>query len=79
MILFSAGSGITPVLSLLKTALATTSRPVRLLYANRDHDAVIFRSEIDALADRPRRVASRARPTTSTSTRDSSDPTTSGR
>jgi len=36
VVLFSAGSGITPVLSLLKTALATTSRPVRLLYANRD-------------------------------------------
>jgi ferredoxin-NADP reductase len=49
VVLFSAGSGITPVLSLLKTALATTSRPVRLLYANRDHDAVIFRSELDAL------------------------------
>ena len=29
-------------ISLLKTALATTSRPVRLLYANRDRDAVIF-------------------------------------
>jgi ferredoxin-NADP reductase len=49
VVLFSAGSGITPVLSLLKTALATTSRPVRLLYANRDFDAVIFRSELDAL------------------------------
>jgi len=49
VVLFSAGSGITPVLSLLKTALATTSRPVRLLYANRDHGAVIFRSEIDVL------------------------------
>jgi 3-ketosteroid 9alpha-monooxygenase subunit B len=49
VLLFAAGSGITPVLSLLKTALATTSRRVRLLYANRDLDAVIFRSEIDAL------------------------------
>jgi ferredoxin-NADP reductase len=49
VVLFGAGSGITPVLSLLKTALATTSRPVRLLYANRDLDAVIFRSELDTL------------------------------
>ena len=49
VVAFSAGSGITPVLSLLKTALATTSRRVRLLYANRDQDAVIFRSELDAL------------------------------
>lgn len=52
VVLFSAGSGITPILSLLKTALATTSRPVRLLYANRDLDAVIFRSELDAVQTR---------------------------
>jgi len=52
VVLFAAGSGITPVLSLLKTALATTSRRVRLLYANRDLDAVIFRSEIDGLRER---------------------------
>ena len=49
VVAFSAGSGITPVLSLIKTALAATSRHVRLLYANRDHDAIIFRAEIDAL------------------------------
>ncbi|MGP0029145.1 MAG: 2Fe-2S iron-sulfur cluster-binding protein [Acidimicrobiales bacterium] len=49
IVAFSAGSGITPVLSLLKTAVATTSRPVRLLYANPDREAIILRSEIDAL------------------------------
>ena len=49
VVLFAAGSGITPVLSLLKSAIATTARRVRLLYANRDHDAIIFRSEIDTL------------------------------
>ena len=49
VVLFGAGSGITPLLSLLKTVLAATGRPVRLLYANRDLDAVIFRSELDAL------------------------------
>ncbi len=49
LVAFSAGSGITPVLSLLKTALATTSRQVRLLYANRDHESIIFRSELDSL------------------------------
>ena len=49
IIALSAGSGITPVLSLVKTALATTARRVGLLYANRDADAVIFRSELDAL------------------------------
>ena len=52
VVAFSAGSGITPVLSLMKTALATTGRRVRLLYANRDHDAVIFRDELDALVHR---------------------------
>jgi 3-ketosteroid 9alpha-monooxygenase subunit B len=49
MVAFSAGSGITPVLSLLKSTLAATTRRVRLFYANRDHEAVIFRSEIEAL------------------------------
>ncbi|MGO8862684.1 MAG: 2Fe-2S iron-sulfur cluster-binding protein [Acidimicrobiales bacterium] len=53
IVAFSAGSGITPVLSLLKTAVATTAQRVRLLYANRDEDAIILRSEIDALATHP--------------------------
>jgi 3-ketosteroid 9alpha-monooxygenase subunit B len=48
---FAGGSGITPIYSLIKSALATTSRPVRLLYANRDAPATIFRSELDALAE----------------------------
>jgi ferredoxin-NADP reductase len=49
VVAFSAGSGITPVLSLVKTALATTTRRVRLLYANQHRDAVIFGAELDAL------------------------------
>ena len=49
---FAGGSGITPIFSLIKTALATTSRRVRLLYANRDAPATIFRTELDALAER---------------------------
>jgi ferredoxin-NADP reductase len=52
LVAFGAGSGITPVFSLVKAALATTSRRVRLLYANRDRDAVIFADAIDALAAR---------------------------
>ena len=47
---FAGGSGITPVVSIVKSALATTSRSMRLLYANRDADSVIFRSELDELA-----------------------------
>jgi 3-ketosteroid 9alpha-monooxygenase subunit B len=51
MVGFAAGSGITPVFSLLRTALATTTRRVRLLYANRDDDSVIFGSQLaDLLA-----------------------------
>lgn len=49
LLLFGGGSGVTPVISLLKTALATTQRRVRLFYANRDEASVIFRAELDAL------------------------------
>lgn len=50
LLLYAAGSGITPVLSLAKAALATTERRVRLLYANRDDASVIFGAELAALA-----------------------------
>jgi len=52
LVAYSGGSGITPVISLVKTALATTSRRVRLLYANRDSASVIFAADLDALAER---------------------------
>jgi 3-ketosteroid 9alpha-monooxygenase subunit B len=39
IVAFSGGSGITPVISLIKTVLARTSRPINLLYANRDRDS----------------------------------------
>ena len=48
---FAAGSGITPVFSLIKTALATTSRRVRLLYANRDSDSIIFADNLARLKE----------------------------
>lgn len=44
---FAGGSGITPLLSIAKSALATTDRDVRLLIADRDRNAAIF----DALTD----------------------------
>ncbi len=50
--LFGGGSGITPVLSILKTALATTERSMKLVYANRDADSIIFRDALGALAGR---------------------------
>ena len=50
LLFFAGGSGITPVIGLIKSALATSARRIRLLYANRDRAAVIFREEIEALA-----------------------------
>jgi ferredoxin-NADP reductase len=49
IVAFAGGSGITPVISIIKTALATTSRPVVLVYANRSADAVIFADELERL------------------------------
>jgi ferredoxin-NADP reductase len=49
IVAFAGGSGITPVISVMKSALATTDRHVRLLYANRDANSVIFRGALDDL------------------------------
>ena len=51
------GSGITPVMSIVKHVLAKTERPVRLLYANRDAHSVIFDAALAALgAEHPGRL-----------------------
>lgn len=47
--LFGGGSGITPVISIMKTALSQTNRDVLLVYANRDAKSVIFQQELDLL------------------------------
>ncbi len=58
IVAFAAGSGITPVFSILKTALAATGRCIRLLYANRDRAVAIFGDELVALTARyPGRLA----------------------
>jgi 3-ketosteroid 9alpha-monooxygenase subunit B len=49
-LLFAAGSGITPVMSILKSALAAGRGRVVLVYANRDERSVIFGSSLRALA-----------------------------
>lgn len=46
LLLFAAGSGITPVISIIKTALAKTERRATLVYANRDVRSVIFADEL---------------------------------
>ncbi len=51
LLLFAAGSGITPVMSIIRTVLARGSGRMVLLYANRDAASVIFASEIAELAE----------------------------
>ncbi|GAB2541605.1 2Fe-2S iron-sulfur cluster-binding protein [Nocardia heshunensis] len=58
LLLFAAGSGITPVMSILKSALARGNGRIVVVYANRDHEAVIFARELRELADKhPQRLA----------------------
>lgn len=46
---FSGGSGITPIISLAKSTLASTDRAVRLLCADRDRPSAIFETALDEL------------------------------
>ena len=50
LMLFAGGSGITPIISLLKTTLQVSNRPIQLVYANRDVESVIFGKELERLA-----------------------------
>ena len=50
LLLVAGGSGITPVVSIAKSALAAGRGRVALLYANRDEESVIFREELRLLA-----------------------------
>ncbi|MFL6023864.1 MAG: 2Fe-2S iron-sulfur cluster-binding protein [Marmoricola sp.] len=50
-LLFGGGSGITPVISIARTALEKGTGKVVLFYANRDQDSVIFAAELAALTN----------------------------
>jgi ring-1,2-phenylacetyl-CoA epoxidase subunit PaaE len=51
-VLFAGGSGITPMMSILKSILHIEKQSnVTLVYANRDEDAVIFKSELEKIAE----------------------------
>jgi ferredoxin-NADP reductase len=49
IVAFAGGSGITPILSIIKTALLTTAREVALVYANRGPGSVIFADALERL------------------------------
>ncbi|WIM86110.1 ferredoxin--NADP reductase [Candidatus Mycobacterium wuenschmannii] len=52
LLAFAGGSGVTPILSLAKSALSGTDRAVRILCADRDRDSVIFDAVLDDLVAR---------------------------
>ena len=57
LLLFGGGSGITPMMSLIKSALRSGARRIRLFYANRDKPSIIFDKELlELLADNPSRL-----------------------
>jgi ring-1,2-phenylacetyl-CoA epoxidase subunit PaaE len=50
---FAAGSGITPILSIMKWALESdTTSTFTLVYGNRSRNSIIFREEIEALKNK---------------------------
>jgi 3-ketosteroid 9alpha-monooxygenase subunit B len=49
IVAFCGGSGITPVMSIIRSVLASGSAPIRLLYANRDAGSVIFEDALSEL------------------------------
>jgi 3-ketosteroid 9alpha-monooxygenase subunit B len=50
LLAFAAGSGITPVMSIIRAVLSGGSGRVFLFYANRDESSVIFAAELSELA-----------------------------
>jgi len=52
-VVFAAGSGITPVLSIIKTILATEPKSsITLVYGNRNRASIIFKEELEALKNK---------------------------
>ena len=56
-LLLAGGSGITPVMSIIRTSLAKGSNKMLLVYANRDEQSVIFHKELrELVAEHPERL-----------------------
>lgn len=52
-VLFAAGSGVTPIISMLKTVVAKEpNSKVTLFYGNRSANETIFKAELDALVEK---------------------------
>jgi len=50
-VLFAGGSGITPMMSIVKSILYVEKQStITLIYANKNEDSTIFKSELDAIA-----------------------------
>lgn len=50
---FAAGSGITPILSIIKTTLVIESQSTfTLVFANKNHLSIMFKDELEALKDK---------------------------
>jgi ring-1,2-phenylacetyl-CoA epoxidase subunit PaaE len=50
---FAAGSGITPVISLIKTTLLTEPQSTfTLVFGNKNHSSIIFKEELEGLKDK---------------------------
>ncbi|MCX6402289.1 MAG: ferredoxin--NADP reductase [Propionibacteriales bacterium] len=57
LLLFGGGSGVTPVMSITRTALAEGTGKIVVFYANRDEKSVIFAEEFTRLAaENPERL-----------------------
>ena len=57
LLLCAGGSGVTPIMSITRTALSEGSGRIVLFYANRDEQSVIFAKELAALsAEYPERL-----------------------
>lgn len=50
-LLFAGGSGITPIFSIIRSALIAGRGRLYLIYANRDEDSVIYRDQLNALTN----------------------------
>jgi ring-1,2-phenylacetyl-CoA epoxidase subunit PaaE len=48
---FAAGSGITPILSMIKSVLSDSNSKFTLFYGNKTEDSTIFKKEIDQLIE----------------------------